>query len=138
MSCSIIQLKNDPINRLTIYIIRVIESFQDKESNRQKLAFHPPLFPPPPPSKPPFHRLYVRVFHCSEPRCFDRQGRATIKFILSLGHIPLITFTLRQWHFHFNDRRRPRLHASTPFPLPASPSSGIRRFLFSIELRFVL
>lgn len=43
MSRSIIQLKNDPINRLTIYIIRVIESLQDKESNRQKLAFHPPL-----------------------------------------------------------------------------------------------
>lgn len=43
MSHSIIQLKNDPINRLTIYIIGVIESLQDKESNRQKLAFHPPL-----------------------------------------------------------------------------------------------
>jgi len=27
-----------------------------------------------------------------------------IEFTLSLGRIPLITFTLRQWHFHFNDR----------------------------------
>lgn len=57
----------------------------------------------PPSSRNP----YVRVFHCSKLGGSARQGRATIKFILSLGHISLITFTLRQWHFHFNDPRHP-------------------------------
>lgn len=37
-----------------------------------------------------------------------------VEFTLSLGHIPLITFTLRQWHFHFNAR------LALPYPAAAS------------------
>lgn len=73
-----------------------------------------------------------------------------IEFTLSLGHIPLITFTLRQWHFHFNDRlalssypvavpQPPRLPRESPPPnskrIPSPPAhwntfrivSGIQR-----------
>jgi len=66
-----------------------------------------------------------------------------IEFTLSLGHIPLITFTLRQWHFHFNDRLAlpsysssavPR-RTSTPEP-PSIPNGFHRRPL--IEIRFAL
>jgi len=73
-----------------------------------------------------------------------------IEFTLSLGHIPLITFTLRQWYFHFNDRlalpsypasatlrREHRYLDLPPTPLPAPAPNGFHCHPL-IEIRFVL
>lgn len=69
--------------------------FRNSQTNHPLLSLIPPT-PSPSPSS-----WCIRVW------CISRSVATMapdIEFTLSLGHIPLITFTLRQWHFHFNDR----------------------------------